>query len=142
MMQLDKLVLFNRDGDTRSIELNAGALNIITGDSRTGKSSLINILRFLLGSGSPNVPFGPIQQTVAWYAMHAHVGDTHLFIAREAPPGDHQSNDAMLVIGEIPTPNLEALEHNTSRAALRDYLVVHPGSLLVMPRGPCRCRST
>jgi hypothetical protein len=103
MMQLDKLVLFNRDGDTRPIRLNPGALNVITGDSRTSKSSLINILRFVLGSGGPNVPFGPIQQTVAWYALHAHVGDTPLFIARQAPPGDHESNEAMLVIGDIPT---------------------------------------
>jgi len=47
MMQLDKLVLFNRDGETRQITFNAGALNVITGDSRTGKSSLINIVRFL-----------------------------------------------------------------------------------------------
>jgi hypothetical protein len=122
MMQLDKLVLFNRDGDTRSIALNAGALNVITGDSRTGKSSLINIVRFLLGGSKPNVPFGPIQQTVAWYALHGHVGDTRFFIARAAPPGDHESNDAMLVIGDIPTPNLDELEHNTSRGALRDYL--------------------
>lgn len=122
MMQLDKLVLFNRHGDARPIALNAGALNIITGDSRTGKSSLINIVRFLLGGSGPNVPFGPIQQTVAWYALHAHVEDTHLFIARQAPRGDHESNDAMIVIGDIPTPSLDELEHNTSRGALRDYL--------------------
>jgi hypothetical protein len=122
MMQLDKLVLFNRVGDTRSIALNAGALNVITGDSRTGKSSLINIVRFLLGGSSPNVPFGPIQQTVAWYALHGHVGDTAFFVSRAAPPGDHESNDAMLVVGEIPTPSMGDLEHNTSRGALRDYL--------------------
>lgn len=122
MMQLDKLVLFNHDGDTRPVEFTSGALNVITGDSRTGKSSLINILRFLLGSAKPNVPFGPIQQTVAWYALHAHVGATHFLIARKAPPGDHEGNDAMLLIGETPTPALAELEHNTSRGALRDYL--------------------
>ena len=122
MMQLDELVLFNREGETRSIVLNPGALNVITGDSRTGKSSLINIVRFLLGSGKLNVPFGPIQQTVVWYALHGHVGDTRFFVARAAPPGDNESNDAMLVIGDIPTPSLEVLEHNTTRKALRDYL--------------------
>jgi hypothetical protein len=63
MMQLDKLVLFNRHGDARPVALSSGALNVITGDSRTGKSSLINIIRFRLGSGSPNVPFGPIQHS-------------------------------------------------------------------------------
>jgi hypothetical protein len=122
MMQLDKLVLFNAEGDTRPIEFRPGALNVITGDSRTGKSSLINIVRFLMGGGKPNVPFGPIQQTVAWYALHAHVGETHVFIARKAPEGDFESNDAMVVVGDVPTPSLDELEHNTSRAALRDYL--------------------
>jgi predicted ATPase len=85
MMQLDELVLYNHRGDTRPIPLRAGQLNIITGDSRTGKSSLIGIVRFLLGSRSPNVPFGTVQQTVAWYGLHA-------------------------------------LEHNNSRAGLREYL--------------------
>jgi hypothetical protein len=122
MMQFDKLVLFNGDGETRAIEFTPGALNVITGDSRTGKSSLINIVRFLLGSGKPNVPFGPIQESVAWYALHAHVGDTSFFVARKAPEGDHESNDVMLLVGDVATPPFDELEHNTSRAALRDYL--------------------
>ncbi len=121
-MQLDKLVLFNADGDTREIAFKPGALNVITGDSRTGKSSLINILRFLLGSGKPNVPFGPIQDSVSWYALHAHVGDTSFFVARKAPAADHESNDVMLVVGDLATPSLDELEHNTSRGALREYL--------------------
>lgn len=97
-------------------------LNVITGDSRTGKSSLIGIIRFLLGSRSPNVPFGPIQQTVAWYGLHAHMGDTSFFIAREAPAAGHESNDAMLLIGTVATPGIEEREHNISRAGLREYL--------------------
>lgn len=122
MMQLDELVLFNRAGATRTIKFRAGELNVITGDSRTGKSSLINIVRFLLGDASPNVPVGPIRQTVAWYALHAHVGSTRFFVARAAPPADRDSNDAMLLVGDVATPGLDQLEHNTSRRALRDYL--------------------
>jgi hypothetical protein len=122
MMQIDELILYSQDGEVRQIPLQPGRLNVITGDSRTGKSSLINIVRFLLGSGSPHVPYGPIQQSVAWYAMRGHVGDTQFFIAREAPEGDQESNEAMLVIGDVETPALEGLEANTSRGALRDYL--------------------
>lgn len=121
-MQIDELVLYSRDGETRTIPLRAGRMNVITGDSRTGKSSLINIVRFLLGGSSPHTPYGPIQQSVAWYAMRAHVGETTFFIAREAPSGDHTSNDAMLAIGEISLPALDYLGANTSRSALRDYL--------------------
>ena len=122
MMQLDQLILFNNHGETRPISLEAGRLNIITGDSRTGKSSLIGIIRFLLGSARPNVPFGTIQETVAWYALHAHVGDTRFFIARAAPPAGHDSNEAMLVIDAAGTPQFAELEQNISRAGLRDYL--------------------
>ena len=121
-MQIDELILYNADGDQRAIPLRAGRLNVITGDSRTGKSSLINILRFLLGSGNPHTPYGPIQQSVAWYAMRAHVGETAFFVARPAPKGDHETNDAMLVVGSIEPPALESLEATTSRGALRDYL--------------------
>lgn len=121
-MQIDELILYNRNGDTRSIVLGAGRLNIITGDSRTGKSSLINIIRFLLGGGSPHAPYGPIQQSVAWYGMRAHVGGTRFFIAREAPLGDRESNAAMLVVGGSTTPILDDLRANTSSSALRDYL--------------------
>jgi hypothetical protein len=122
MMQLDELVLYNHRGDTRPISLRAGQLNIITGDSRTGKSSLIGIVRFLLGSRSPNVPFGPIQQAVAWYGLHAHVGETQFFIARKAPAAGHESNDVMLQIGTTATPAMDELEHNNSRAGLREYI--------------------
>lgn len=122
-MHIDELLFYNHNGDIRRIGLRAGQLNVITGDSRTGKSSLINIIRFLLGSGSPNVPFGPIQESVAWYAMNAHVGDTSFFIAREAPSAGSDSNEAMLVVGAPETPPaLEDLQSNTSRRALRDYL--------------------
>lgn len=121
-MQIDELLLYNRDGDVRSIPLAAGRLNVITGDSRTGKSSLINIIRFLLGAGSPHAPRGPIQQSVAWYGMRAHIGETHFFIGRPAPVGDAETNQAMLVIGDVPASAFRDLAANTSAAALREYL--------------------
>ena len=121
-MHIDELILYNQDGATRSIPLRGGQLNVITGDSRTGKSSLINIIRFLLGSGSPNTPFGPIQQSVAWYAMRAHVGRTPFFVARPAPPGGQETSEAMLTIGAVETPALEELKSNSTGAALRGYV--------------------
>jgi hypothetical protein len=123
VMQIDELIFYNRDGETRSIGLRLGALNVITGDSRTGKSSLINIIRFLLGSGSPHVPYGPIQQSIAWYAMRAHVGETQFFVARQAPAANAESNDVMLTIGAgTSVPTMSDLKHNTSVDGLRDYV--------------------
>jgi len=122
MMQLDALILYNADGDIRQIRFRSGQLNIISGESGTGKSSIIGILRFLLGGDSPHVPLGPIQDTVAWYGLLAHVGDTQFFIGRPAPPHGVTTSQVMLSIGEINIPELPALEPNANTADLVDYL--------------------
>ncbi|KAA0977175.1 DUF3732 domain-containing protein [Paeniglutamicibacter gangotriensis] len=122
MMQLDTLIIFNADGDTRQIRFRPGQLNIITGESGTGKTSIIGILRFLLGSTSPNASFGPIQNTVSWYGLLAHVEDTRIFIGRPAPPHGVTTTDAMLTVGEDQVPDYSSLEVNTNTGELIDYL--------------------
>lgn len=122
MMQLDALVLYNRDGNVRQIHFRPGQLNIITGESGTGKSSLIGILRFLLGGDSPNVPLGPIQNTVAWYGLLSHVGDTRFFIGRPAPAHGSTTEKTMLSIGISEAPPFSALKPNGNTSDLVDYL--------------------
>ncbi|WP_234711348.1 DUF3732 domain-containing protein [Mycolicibacterium llatzerense] len=121
-MQLDALIIYNVDGDVRQIQFRPGRLNVITGESGTGKSSIIGILRFLLGGDSPNVPLGPIQDTVAWYGLLAHVGDTRFFIGRPAPAHGATTSQAMLSIGEMEVPLFSTLEVNTNTRELVDYL--------------------
>jgi energy-coupling factor transporter ATP-binding protein EcfA2 len=121
-MQLDALILYNADGEARQIPFRPGQLNIITGESGTGKSSIIGILRFLLGSDSPHVPLGPIQNTVSWYGLLAHVGDTRFFIGRPAPAHGVTTSQAMLSIGESAIPPFSTLEVNTNVGELVDYL--------------------
>lgn len=122
MMQLDALILYNADGDVRQIRFRSGQLNIISGESGTGKSSIIGILRFLLGGDSPHVPLGPIQDTVAWYGLLAHVGNTQFFIGRPAPPHGVTTSQVMLLIGESDVPELGALKSNANTADLVGYL--------------------
>lgn len=126
MMQLDALILYNPDGDIRQVRFRPGQLNIISGESGTGKSSIIGILRFLLGGDSPHVPLGPIQDNVAWYGLLAHVGDTQFFVGRPAPAHGVTTSQAMLSIGESEAPELTALAVNANTADLVEYL----GSLI------------
>ncbi|RAX14851.1 DUF3732 domain-containing protein [Pseudarthrobacter sp. AG30] len=121
-MQLDALILYNAAGDIRQIRFRPGRLNIISGESGTGKSSIIGILRFLLGGDSPHVPLGPIQDTVSWYGLLAHVGKTQFFIGRPAPAHGITTSQVMLSIGESAVPELAALEPNANTTDVVDYL--------------------
>jgi hypothetical protein len=121
-MQLDALILYGKDGEVRHIRFRPGQLNIISGESGTGKSSIIGILRFLMGGTSPHVPLGPIQNTVSWYGLLAHVGDTSFFVGRPAPAHGVTTTQAMLAIGESVIPPFTALEVDTNTTELVDYL--------------------
>lgn len=122
MMQLDVLALYNADGEIRRIDFRPGQLNIITGESGTGKSSVVGILRFLLGGDSPHAPLGPIQNTVAWYGLAAHVEETYFWIARPAPPHGATTVQAMLSVGQREIPALDSLEINSNTDELVGYL--------------------
>lgn len=121
-MQLDALILYNADGDIREIRFRPGRLNIISGESGTGKSSIIGILRFLLGGDSPHVPLGPIQNTVAWYGLLVHVGGTRFFIGRPAPAHGVTTSQVMLSIGKSEIPDFTDLTANANTDNLVDYL--------------------
>lgn len=141
MMQLDTLVIYNAHGDKREIQFRPGELNIITGESGTGKTSLIGILRFLLGGDSPHVPLGPIQDTVAWYGLVAHVGQTHFFIARPAPPHGATTSQAVLLIGEQNAPPMDTLVPKVNTTDLVAYLgglIGIKDNLFVPPEGQTR----
>src|SRR3954454_738680 len=84
-MQIDRIVLYNGTGETRELRFKQGAVNIITGSSKSGKSAVIEIIDYCLGSDECAVPEGEIRRTVAWYALLLQFPDTQVFIARAAP---------------------------------------------------------
>ncbi len=68
-MQILEIVLYDALGRKRVLPLRTGAVNIITGESNTGKSELIAIIDYCLGRGECPVADGVIRDTVAWYGL-------------------------------------------------------------------------
>ena len=56
--QIEKLILWpkNQKYSYKDIELNTNSVNVITGDSRTGKSAIIPIIDYCLASGECYIP--------------------------------------------------------------------------------------
>jgi len=126
-MQIEKLILYSRSGLSREVDFQLGRLNVITGDSQTGKSSLTNIFRYCLGSSQPDVPFGPISDAVAWYCLIVRIGQRRLFLGRPAADGANEVSAAMLLLEPPGLPGFEELEANTTSSELREYLAAAIG---------------
>ncbi|NKW46033.1 DUF3732 domain-containing protein [Rhodococcus hoagii] len=125
-MQLLALVLYAADGRTRRLDFEPGQLNIITGESGTGKSALLTIVEYCLGRDSNLVPVGPISSTVEWYAALWQLDDSgsRAFVARPKPTGKNASTSlAMLEFGtDMEPPPLSELRSNSDTKQLRQQL--------------------
>jgi len=120
-VQLLSITLYNHDGRTRTVEFLPGQLNIVTGESRTGKGALLTIADYCLGRDSMQIPTGPITDTVAWYATTWQMENGQAFAARPAPSrGKATTQQAMLEFGsDLQAPPLHALRVNADSRVLR-----------------------
>ena len=122
-MQIERLVLYSKSGERRELEFRLGELNVITGASQTGKSSLTNIFRYCLGSSQAGVPVGAISSSVAWYGLVVVTeADRRHFLGRPAPEREGDVSDAMLIVEPEGLPTFDQLTPNTTRTELREYL--------------------
>src|SRR5690242_6468771 len=83
-MQILDIVLYSRDGRTKIVSLSPGAVNIITGASSRGKSALLDVIDYCLGSGEFRIP-GLIARSVQWFGLRIQLASSQVFIARPNP---------------------------------------------------------
>jgi energy-coupling factor transporter ATP-binding protein EcfA2/prefoldin subunit 5 len=120
-MQIRSIVLYSHDGQMRSLDFKPGELNIITGRRGTGKSAIIRIIEYCLGSSEIKIPEGKIREHVSWYGLSLVFQDTsEMFIARAEPkPGARSSSKIYVDIGtNMVPPPASKLVQNTNPPAL------------------------
>ncbi|MET9235664.1 DUF3732 domain-containing protein [Streptomyces cellulosae] len=124
MMQIREIVLYSWTGKRRRLPLRLNAVNIITGDSATGKTALTDIIDYCLGSGTCDVPRGKITETVAWYALLLQVNESQVFVARQAPEEDAQSSQRVFVKQgtSVGVPDYAELTPTTNTDGLISFL--------------------
>ncbi|MFD0904770.1 DUF3732 domain-containing protein [Actinomadura sediminis] len=124
-MQLLAIILYSIRGERRVLDFTPGALNVVTGESKTGKSALLDIVEYCLGRDTMQMPVGPITSTVSWYgALFALDGGGRAFIGRPAPQERKASTQrAMLRFGADLEPlEYRELEVNADSGAVREQL--------------------
>lgn len=125
-IQLLNITLYNEDGEQRVVEFRPGELNIVTGDSKAGKSTLLTIVDYCLGRKTARVPAGPIESTVAWYSTLWQLGpDSRVILARPRfRTGANSNSSAMIEFGgpSMECPPIEQMRVNADADTMREQL--------------------
>ena len=84
-MQILEIILYGHNEERRIIEFKPNSVNIIRGSSGTGKSVLIDIIDYCLGSDNCHVSEGTIRDKVSWFGLKLQLQTEQIFVARKNP---------------------------------------------------------
>lgn len=142
-MQIKTISLYGKNGKRRDIDFELGSVNIITGASKRGKTSLIDIVEYCLGASECTVKEGYIRQTVDWYAILLQFSDCQMFIARAAPFAGMKANSMahMLIENQINIPPNKEIINSTNIDSVVSFLTRKlgvPEQITEVPKGQIR----
>ncbi|MBW4843963.1 MAG: DUF3732 domain-containing protein [Lachnospiraceae bacterium] len=90
----------------RQVDFFSNGVNIITGASRTGKSAIIPIIDYCLGSGECTIPVGIIRDTCSWFGVLFDLKDEQMLICRKEPGQQKSTGEMYLSRGaDLEIPN-------------------------------------
>ncbi|HEY7337659.1 MAG TPA: DUF3732 domain-containing protein [Bryobacteraceae bacterium] len=122
--QLKEVILWprNRTQAVRRVAFETGAVNVITGASQTGKSAIVPIVDYCLGSGRCAIPVNTIRDLTDWFGVVVQTPKGQLLLARKEP-GEFQSTSEMYIQegASVVVPET-APSKNTNRDFVKTYL--------------------
>ena len=117
--QIVKLVLWRKgEQGNRVVRFTQGRLNVITGASKTGKSAVIPIIDYCLGSGKCAIPVGVIRDACSWFGVVVQTVEGEKLFARREPGQQRQTGDMyVLESDEVEVPTFIAQRNSNSDIA-------------------------
>lgn len=117
--QLKEVILWPRRNmfGPRRLLFEPGKLNIITGASRTGKSAIIPIIDYCLGSKSCSIPILTIREECSWFGILVQTSQGDKLFARREPGNQRETGDMFVLQGKnINIPHeIDKVNDNASR---------------------------
>jgi multidrug efflux pump subunit AcrA (membrane-fusion protein) len=124
-MQIQDIVIYGKSEQKRVLTFKLGSVNIITGESKTGKSALIDIIDYCLGSDDCNVAVGKIRDNVEWFGLRLKFETEHVFIARQNPDFLKSKSTSQIYFETadfLEIPDFDKLKPNSTINALNSFL--------------------
>ena len=96
---INSIILWPRniEHSPRCLSFDSEAVNIITGASRTGKSALIPIIDYCLGSDKCAIPVDIIRDACSWFGVLFDMANEQMLLCRREP-GNKGSTDDMFLL--------------------------------------------
>lgn len=91
---IKKMTLWYRDNsEPRTLSFKPNKVNVITGRSGTGKTSLLSIFDYCMLATNANIPESVINESVSWYGLEFRINDKDLLIIRKSPENNKASDE-------------------------------------------------
>lgn len=123
-LQIRSISIYSREGERRDVNFALGALNIVTGASKTGKSALLDIVDYCWGRAECTVPEGEIRKGVSWFAVYFDKDGEGILVARKNPgPAGRASDEIYFARGvdEVPA-DFSSFQKNITGDGLKTQL--------------------
>ncbi|MGG6298474.1 DUF3732 domain-containing protein [Pantoea allii] len=112
----------NKNFKPRTIRFELGKVNVISGASRTGKSAVIPIIDYCLGSNSCSIPVNTIRRYCEWFGIVVATEQGEKLLARKEPGNQRSTTDMYVLEAENITSIPSRLEKNTNIIAVKRML--------------------
>ncbi|MGW5860799.1 hypothetical protein ACWFRJ_01330 [Streptomyces sp. NPDC055239] len=123
--QISAISIYNEVGHIRIVPFKNGKLNIITSDSRRGKSALLNIVDYCLASKDYVIKGTALRNFAQVFAVTPIKDQQQVFVAQPAPTGKAATATTMCIVSqalEAPQPQRSELTFSTPLDIARDVL--------------------
>jgi hypothetical protein len=139
-VKIAAVILWPKDEqhDPRRITFKMKGVEVITGSSETGKSSLIPIVDYCLGSSRCAIPIGVIRRTVDWFGVVLRHPGGEILLARRNPGVQTQTSEMYIQqarrvtiprrLDEEPRINTEVAVETLNRLAKLPSLPLDPNA--------------
>jgi uncharacterized protein with HEPN domain len=123
-LQIRCISIYSHTGERRDVNFKLNALNIVTGQSKTGKSTLLDIVDYCWGRNECTIAEGEIRKSVSWFAVHFDHKGEGVLIARKNPgPAGRASDEIFVGRGvEVLPDNHERFHKNVTSEGLKSQL--------------------
>ena len=122
--QIRAVVLWPRNPDfkPRRLRFDLGKVNVISGASRTGKSAVIPIIDYCLGSSTCSIPVNTIRRHCEWFGVVVATTQGDKLLARREPGAQRSTDDMFLLEADRIEDVPHRIVKNTNAEAVKRLL--------------------